>query len=213
MNTVFEHPGPPLGNPSWLEGFYHLESDAVFFEAVVRHPELESSVVTLLEDAISNNRDRRCVAMQDEEVPLGTSAFYALMRHDVRHVRQYGRFLRTLDLNHEVVEVACIWDVFRTHGWVPYSVELVVLRAVLPGQFGAVQMIEFVEDFGLEDALAKSPTLRSHAARVVFEELGRSSGHLRVVEARRACGIDPGRAPSLHVAFEMALHRYSRRLA
>lgn len=98
--------------------FLKEDSDAAFFEAACAFPESIKLVVTLLNLIITHNLDvgKYNIPYKDEEQTFGLTPAIALIRKDSKYCNLYGKFLKTLNMDHTVYESTGLLYAFETYG-------------------------------------------------------------------------------------------------
>jgi hypothetical protein len=89
-----------------------------------------------------------------ESHPAGTFAALALVAQDKKHIGNYIDFLKTNDLDHEMMQMWHIKDIVEKYSWCEETARLVIARGVsCCGQSGKEQFDTFVEN-GLNEYIA-----------------------------------------------------------
>lgn len=77
-------------------------SELAFYTELVKDSYTHALIVETLQENITKNATK--VLRMNDEIPMGLSAAFALAYHDKKYISLFVDFLRTLNLNYEVLE-------------------------------------------------------------------------------------------------------------
>jgi hypothetical protein len=151
-----------------------LDEEAFFREAA-QHDSLADAILEYTKATDNGDEGIRIMMPENdnyESYPAGTFAILALALRDKKWIADYIAFLRTNDMDSEVMQLWDIKSIVEQYGWCEETTKLAIARNVsCCGQGGREQFEQFVEE-GLADYLTKPENRKKFLSNIQqeFEE-------------------------------------------
>ncbi len=157
------------------------DSDAAFFEVACSFPESTKLVVELLDLIIQHNLEigKYKVPYRDEEQVFGLTPAIALLRSNSIYCKEYGAFLKTLDMDHTVYEDLGVLFAFEKYGCTLDGMALLAVSLFsASGQHSEENLSYLLEEYPINQFL-ESQTNFDATFSFMLEEFQQVHGNLK----------------------------------